>query len=342
MSTKLLPALSRALLSAVVALSIGAEARAEDDFLKDKIVTVYSPSPPGGSFHLYCDVVARNIAKYLPGEPTVIVNHRPGGGGVLASWMTNVAPTDGTVIAMISPGAVTDALVRNLKFDATKFRWLGSPASRAHIVTLWHTAPVEAVEDLKKAEIVVGASSRSDATYMVPAVVNAVLGARLKIVSGYAGGGAINLAMAQGEVMGRSNYYSGFASVRPDWIDEKKIRFMLSVGPDVPELPTLPNLRQFVKAGSPGSRLLDLVEVNFVIGQGFYVPPGMTDDRFKIMRGAFERMLKDPAAIAMFKERKLDFRPISGEKIEELIETQVKTADPAAVKALATIMGVKS
>lgn len=327
--------------AALAAVAVPARADVPADFLKDKVVTVLSPSPPGGSFHLYCEVVARNIGKYLPGKPTVIVQNRPGGGGVLAAYMMNVAPADGTALAMVAPGTITDGAVRKLKFDATKFRYLGSVASRAQTLAVWHTSPIKTIDDLKRMELIVGASSRTDATYLVPALINDLLGTKIKIVSGYAGGGGINVAVERGELHGRANYYSGFASVHPEWIAEKKIHFIVGVGPAVPELPQLPNLRDFVKAGTPEAKVLDLIDVNFVVGQAFYVPPRMEDARFAVIRKAFAAMMADATVAAEYEKRKLDFRPISGEQIDSIIG-KTFPVEPAVLDRLRTIMGVKS
>lgn len=314
-------------------------AQGDDSYYQGKTVTVVVPSGAGGSYHLYCQIVARHLGKHLPGNPTVITQNRPGAGGaVAAAYMMNVGAKDGTMLAMISPGAITDPLVREQRYDATKFNWLGSVATRAQLVAVWHTAPVKSVEDLKRTPITMGASGKSDAGFVVPSVINAVLGTKMKLILGYGSGGEINGALERGEIQGRGIYYSGFASVRPDWIRDNKVRFITGIGPAVPELPNLPNVRQFVKPGTVESRMLDLVELNFNVGQAFYAPPGMAEERVIMMRKAFDAMLADPALGGEYKHRNLDFQPLSGAAITTQIGAAFKSATPDVVQRLHKIL----
>ena len=110
-------------------MAVGAPAAAMDYFA-DKTVTVQVPSGSGGTYHAYCQMVQRNIAKYIPGTPKTVIQNLPGG-EKSAAYMYNVAPRNGTLIAMINPGAITTPLVRKLKYDARKFNWLGAPAARS-------------------------------------------------------------------------------------------------------------------------------------------------------------------------------------------------------------------
>ena len=330
-----------ALAAAVAAVAAVPQAYAQSgDTLKGRTVTVVVPSGPAGSYHAYCEVVSRHLGSHLPGQPTVIVNNRPGGGGATAaSFMMNVASKDGTVISMVSPGSITDPLVHPLKFDATKFNWLGTVASRAQMIAVWHTAPVKTVEDLKTHEITLSASGRSDAGFVVPTLINAVLGTKMKVILGYGSGGEMSVAMERGEVQGRGAYYSAFSSTQPEWIRDNKIRFLIAVGPPVPELPNAANVRDYVKPGSIDARVVALIELNFVVGQGFYLPPGVPAGRVAMMRKAFADMLADPTLAAELKKRQLDFQPQDGAAVERAITTAFQAADPAVIARLRQILG---
>ena len=330
-------------LASAIALAALADSQAlaQDgaSFYTGKTVTVVVPSGAGGSYHLYCEIVARHFGKHLPGKPTVIIQNRPGAGGaVAAAYMMNVAPKDGTMLAMISPGSITDPLIRKQRYDATKFNWLGSVATRAQLIVVWHTTPVKTVEDLKRVPIAMAATGRSDAGFVVPSVINAVLGTKMKIILGYGSGGEMNQALERGEVQGRGNYYSGVASVRPDWITENKVRFITGIGPEVPELPDLPNVRKFVKPGTVEARMLDLIELNFNVGQAFYAPPALSEGRVATMRKAFGAMLADPALRDDYVKRKLDFQPLGGEAIEVKIKEAFKSATPEVVERLRKVL----
>ena len=324
-----------------IAFAIGPAAHAAGFSLAGKTVTVVNPSDPGGSYHLYAEIVSHHLSKYLPGHPTVIVQDHPGAGGAAAAaYMMNVAPKDGTFLAEIAPGTITQPLVRNLRYDATKFDWLGSVASRSQVVAVWHTVPVKTIEDLKKTQITVAASGPGSAAYVVPAFVNAVLGTKMKIISGYKGGGAMNLALENGEVQGRGNYYSGFASVKPEWIRDHKLRFLIVLGKPIAQLPNVPTVQKFLKPGSVDAKVDKLMEMNFVVGQGFYLPPGVPSKVAAAMRKGFSAMLADPALRADCEKRRLDFEAQSGQEVHKEIVSAFSAADPAVVKRFRQIMGL--
>jgi tripartite-type tricarboxylate transporter receptor subunit TctC len=307
-----------------------------------KTISVFSPSNPGGSYHLYCEGVARHLGKHLPGNPTVILQAKPGGGGsVLAAYIANVAPKNGTMIAMISPGTITNAAVHRLKFKPAEFNWLGSVASRAQLMAVWHTAPVSSLDDLKTKQITAAASGKSDATYLLPALLNDLFGTRIKIISGYGGGGEMNAAMERGEVDSRGNYYSGFASIRPDWIRDNKIKFLVALGPKVPQLPNVANFHDLVKPGSIEAKMVAVTELNFVVGQAFYTSPGVPTPVVAAMQKAFSDMLASPELGPYYVSRKLDFSPIDAKEINEVIARGEAASEPAVLARLRRVLGVR-
>ena len=328
-----------ALTVVIASLTTGAAIAAADDYYNNRTVTVQVPSGSGGTYHVYCQLVSRHIGRHIPGSPKVIIQNLPGAGGAKsASYMMNVAPKDGSYISMIAPGVITDPLIRKHKFDARKFQWLGSVAARAFSIALWHAAPAKTIEDMKRIEITTGTSGKSSAGYVVPAFVNAVLGTKMKIITGYKSGGATNLAMERGEVEGRGNYYSGFTGVRPDWIRDNKIRFVLGIGPKHPALKGVPHLRDLIKPGSMEAKMYDLIELNFNVGQAFYAPPGVPADRMAVLRKAFSDMLADPELQKDIVKRRVEFQPQSAAEVEREIERGFKSAEPAVVKRLREIL----
>lgn len=330
-------ALALAPLAAVAASSAGAE-----DYYKGKTVTVQVPSGSGGTYHVYCQIVAGQIGKHIPGAPQVIIQNLPGAGGAKsASYMANAAPKDGSYIAMVAPGTITIPLVRNVKFDARKFQWLGSVAARAYTLAVWHTVPVKTIADMKKTEITVGTAGVGAAGYVVPSFINNALGTRMKIITGYKSGGETNLAMERGEVHGRGNFYSGFTGVRPDWITDRKIRFLLAIGPRNPALKGVPHVREVLKPDSEEAKVYDLIELNFNVGQAFYAPPGVAAEPVAILRKAFAAMLADPALVKEIEKRRVEFQPQSWQEVQRQVVEGFKSAEPAVVERLKAVMGSK-
>lgn len=340
-STRVFPTL--ALAASFVALAgVSVPVSAGEAFFKDRTVSVIVPVGPGGSFHIYAQIVARHLAKHIPGNPSVIVQNRPGAGGATsAAYVANAAPSDGTVIGKIVPGMLTHPLVhRGAGYDATRFQNLGAIAARDYVIAVWHTTPVKTWEDLKTHEVTLGATGRSSSGYVVPSFINGVLGTKMKIISGYGSGGDLNIAMERGETQARGNFYSGFTSVRPDWIRDDKIRILLTMGPERPATADVPRVRDLLQPDSVELKTFDLLEASFKQGQAFYVAESVPKERAMLLRKAFWDAMMDPALKAETEERRVDYGPIPGEEIDRIIAEGMKWADePAVLKMFRELMG---
>ena len=296
-------------------LALGAPLGAADYFA-GKVITIQVPSGPGASYHAYCQMVQRNIFKYIPGNPTTTIQNLPGGGGAKsASYMYNAAPKNGTVIAMIAPGTITVPLVRKVKYDARKFEWLGSPAARPYALWAWHTTGIKTLEDAKKKEVTVAQS-------------------------GFAGAGAVLVRMMNtGEAQSRTNFYSGFMAAQPNWIKEKKVIPLIGMGPrdKHKEFIGVPHMRDLLKPGSLDLKVYDVLALNLKVGQGFYIPQGSSKQVRDILGDAFDKMVADPDFERQILKRRIEFSPVPAAKIRKIIKDGFAAATPEVVKALKAI-----
>jgi tripartite-type tricarboxylate transporter receptor subunit TctC len=308
-------------------------ADAISDFYKGKTVTVTCPTPAGASFDLYTRLLSDHIGKHIPGKPSTIVQYRGGAGGAIsAGYMHNVAPKDGTEIAIVlSPTVLTPILRPDVKWDSSKWQWLGSMTPRPSVVSVWHTAPAKTLAEAKVKENIMGATNKNGEPYWLPAIMNAFLGTKFKIVQGYQGGADMNLAMEKGETHGRMNYWSGFTSVKADWIQDKKIIQFVQYGPRIKELSDVPSLRDLVKPGIE-RQIVEFVETAEIVGIGAYAPPGVSADRVAALRQAFDAALRDPALLADAEKRKLEIEPVSGKAIQDVVEKAAATPKPVLDK----------
>jgi tripartite-type tricarboxylate transporter receptor subunit TctC len=321
--------------SATALIALAATPAVSADYFAGKTITVQVPSGSGGTYHVYCQLVQRNLAKYIPGNPKTLIQNRPGSGGAKsASYMANVAPKDGSVIAMIAPGTITTPLVRKVKFDARKFIWLGAPAARASAIWVWNGHGVKTFEDIQKKEVALATSGFSSAGSVFPRLANALLGSKIKLIYGYKGGGAMNLSIEKGETMGRWNFYSGFTGVRPTWIPKGKIIPLLGVGPNHPKLAGIPHFKDLLKKGTTERALYDLLGMNLEVGQAFYLPPGTPKNVVSILRKSFAAMMADPAFKANIEKRRVEYSPVSVAQIEKKIKDAFDAATPEVLKAL--------
>lgn len=311
------------------------------DYFKDKTITVVVPSGSGGTFHIYCQLVQRHIDKHIPGNPKTIIQNRPGAGGVKSlRWMVSAAPKDGTVIAMINPGTTMTPILRpKMGYDATKLQWLGAPSIRTYTLGVWHTVPINSIEDAKKTEVTLASTGRGATSTLLPELMNKLLGTKFKVIHGYKGGGAMNLAVERGEVMGRTNYYSGYTGARPHWLRDGKIKFLATFGPPRPEVKNVPRFVDMVKPGID-RQMVEILESNFNVGQGFYVPPEVPKNIVNILRTAFNDMFKDPEFLAEAKKRHVPTFTRSWQQVEEAV--RVGYASPKeATERLATLLGYR-
>jgi tripartite-type tricarboxylate transporter receptor subunit TctC len=325
--------------AAALAFGVAVPAASAADFA-GKTVTVIVPSGSGGTFHIYGQIFARHIGKHLPGNPTVVVQNRPGAGGVkAANYAANAAPADGTVMSEINPGSVVVPLLRKVKYDARKFKWLGTLATRTYTLGVWHNVDADTLEKHKSAEVVMGSSGVGSINYQIPYFLNAVMGTKYKIIKGYKGGGAINLAMERGEVQGRGNFYSGYTGAKPHWIRDKKVKFFATLGPSRPEVAGVPKLSDFI-TGTENKKMYSLLEVGFHVGQSFFLPPGAPKDVVDTSRKAFDAMMKDPEMLADAKKRRVPVRYASAAEVSRIVDEAYKVESHVADK-LGKILGYK-
>jgi tripartite-type tricarboxylate transporter receptor subunit TctC len=302
-----------------------------DEFYRGRNVTFLVGEAVGGGYDGYSRLVAAHIGRHIPGNPAVVVQNMPGGAGVTAAnHLYVVAPKDGTVIGMLDQGLYLDqALGRpGLSFDVNKFNWIGRVLRVTAVLVSWHTTPVKTVEDLKKNQLIVsatGASSRQNW-----AVLNAVVGTKLKIIGGYTGTNSSLLALERGEIEGCSSPWVVLASTKKDWLQDKKVNVLLQtsleVHPDLVQVPRMVDL-----APDPESeRILRLFSSPYSIGRSVVAPPGLPDIFVAALRQAFDETLTDPAFQAHAANSGLEIDSLSGKELQALITAGGEI--PAAVR----------
>ncbi len=315
-----------------------AAADAIADFYRGRTVTIMVPSGLGATLGLYGRLVSEHLVKHIPGNPNLILASRPGGGGTKgASYAYNAAPKDGTFIAEVLSASVLSGKLRKFKFDAAKFQWIGSVTPRPIVVTAWHTAPATTLAGAKRTEVILGSTGLGSETYLAPALMNALLGTKFKIVKGYKGGAALNKAMEQGETQGRMNYWSGWTAGKPNWVRDNKLRHFVQYGTFIKELPNVPQFKNLVNTDLE-RQMLTFMEASPKVGMGFWVAPGVAADKVKALRTAFMATMRDPAFLADAKKRRAPVDPITGEEPQRIVAEAYKTPDHV-IRALKQRLG---
>ncbi len=316
------------LLAALIAA--GAHAQSTGAFA-GKNVTMYIGFGPGGGYDMWARVVAAHIGKHLPGSPTVTPQNMPGGGSYRAAgYMYNVAPKDGTAIAMIARDAALGPLTGEpgAQFDATKLSYLGTPATETNICIAYNTAAVKTARDLTEKELIIGDTGPGTGTYSYPVALNAILGTKFKRVGGYQSSADVFLAMERGEVQGICESLDSVNVRRPDWISSGTVSVLFQGGtqpnPALKNVPFVVDLAQ----SAEDKQAIEFLYAGQGIGRPFIAPPGLPPERLKMLRDAFDATMTDPEFIAEANLRKLTLDPAGGEQLQTLIEKTYATPRP--------------
>lgn len=326
-------------LLAGVALAVTTGARAEGvaDFYRGKTITLVIGVSAGGDYDIRARLLARHMAKYIPGNPAIVPQNMVGGGGlVAANWLAKVAPRDGTALLAISSNLPVGQAIglEGVNFDVAKFSWIGNTTDSPNVVTAWHTAGVKTIDEARQKQLVLGASARSSGSYYYPAALNMFAGTRFKIVLGYPGGNDINIAMERGEVGGRgSNSWASWKTTHPDWLAEHKIFMLAQVGlKRSPELPDVPLLQELV-SDPEAKDVLTFISADTAISRPIVSTPDVPADRLAALRQAFDKAMTDRDLLAEAKQADMDISPMRGEDAQKVAEMIVSTRPAVIAKA---------
>jgi len=259
-------------------------------------------SPAGGGYDAMARAIARHIGAHLPGNPTVVVRNMPGAGGITSmNYLFNAAERDGSVLALVQNNTPLEPLfgTKQARYDATRLAWLGTPSFEVAMVLLWHTVPVNSVDDLRRQETKVGASGANSTPAFYARLLNSTLGTRMKVINGYPGQNDALLAMERGELDGYPSVFeSALTSTRPNWIADKVAKAIVQYGPErltkLNEVPFAPDL----VSNAQDKQLMEAAFTPLALGRPLAMPPDVPADRLVAMRKALAETFADPAFLA--------------------------------------------
>src|ERR1700704_4928935 len=184
----LMAGLLKAIAIAVVValgLALPAPARSAEDFYRSHTITILVGFTAGGGYDLYARVLARHMGRHVPGNPAIVVQNMPGAGSLKATqFVYSHAPQGETVLATVSRGMVTEPLLNDAKFDATKLTWLGSITSETSVCATWSASPVRSWPDMFAREFTLGGSATGADPDTFALILRNVFGAKVKLVTG--------------------------------------------------------------------------------------------------------------------------------------------------------------
>jgi hypothetical protein len=292
---------------------------------KGETINISIGYPAGGAPDLYFRVLARHFGRHIPGNPTIIPKNMPGAGTLrAANYIYNVAAKDGTELANFSSSATVEPLMDNdqARFDATKFSWLGSMNQEINFCGIWQRpgAPTSFADMLTRETVFASSGGLTSFGYQHPLIFKNVLGANVRMVSGYPGLPQAYIAMQQGEANGLCGLVrTHIKTLWPKDVQEGRFKIIVQLGPKTTnELGDVANIFDFAKT-EEDRKIFEFHFNTKLLGRPLAGPPGVPKERLAILRKAFQDTMRDPEFLAEAQKANLDIDPATHEQVEQLL-----------------------
>ena len=327
----------------VVAPVNAASAQSMADHFRGKTIRILVPSTPGGDRALYPLTLAPYFSKQIPGNPNIQVVFMPGAGGSTAvNNAYSVAAPDGlTLVTPLVAVATAQAVgEESVKYDVTKFNWIGRISDATRTLLMSSKVHARTLSELRGREVIIGASSRTSESYLMPAFMNKMFGTKFKIVTGYQSAGKRNLALETGETQAAITTWNDIRTYHLDWIREGGImRLVVQIAlTKHPELPNVPLLLDYAE-NQADRDLLEFMSSSSQMGQPYAAPPGVPAPIVETLRRAFDATMKDPAYLEKMQTAKMEFNPITGEELTEIVMRTMRAPRDVIQRYKDTIAG---
>jgi tripartite-type tricarboxylate transporter receptor subunit TctC len=335
---------SRLAMLALAAFTAAAEpARADSvaDFYKGRTINYFLATTAGGSWDVYLRVLINHWVKHIPGNPAIVLQYQPGGGGVKTlEYMYGIAPKDGTAIATPLPTSLVYSALnpRAVSYKPQRFQWIGNMARTQDVISVWHAVPIKTIADAQEAVATMGVTGPGSNTFFDIAMANSLLGTKFKMVQGYRGSVELDLAMERRETDGRANTWDGWAAAKPDWLAKKWVVHLVQIGlSKLPEIGDVPLFLDLLK--NPADRqVAEFLSAAIALGRTIFAPPDVPAERIAALRRAFDATMTDPAYLEECKTRNLSTGgPMTGEQMEALMLRMFGSPPELTERAKATV-----
>ncbi|HEX2930526.1 MAG TPA: tripartite tricarboxylate transporter substrate-binding protein [Candidatus Binatia bacterium] len=319
-------------------------APAGDDFFKGKVIRIVVGFSAGGGFDTFARTLSRSMGKYIPGNPSIVVENMTGAGSLIsANHIYRVAKPDGLTIGAFNGNQILGQLVgaQGINFDARKMEWMGAPGYNHDLCVLSQKMGITSGEQwlALKTPLKLGGSAPGTPTDDGPKILKEAIGLPMRLISGYKGTADIRVAVESGEVDGICGF--SWASVRSTWrkaIESGQVIVVMQNAPKAhAELPKVPLAISFAKTAEARQLIESGVHQPSAITYGYSLPPGTPKDRLQILRKAFLQAVKDADFLNDAAKANLEIAPASGEEIEQSIQNLFKTP-PAVVAKLKEVL----
>jgi tripartite-type tricarboxylate transporter receptor subunit TctC len=319
---------------------------ATDEFFKGKTIRIVVGFAAGGGFDTYSRVIGRHMGKFIPGNPSIIVENMTGAGSlVTANHVYRVAKPDGLTIGHFIGGLIMQQVMggSGIEFDARKFGMIGVPVKENVVCALRKETGITNMDSwlAAKTPLKLGGTAPGSTTDDVVKVLKEAIGLPVQLVSGYKGTADIRLAADSGELAGGC---WAWESIKVTWRQALQARDVMVVLQAIPkshpELSSIPLATDFAKTDE-AKKLIDAgIHDTQIFTRPYVLPPGTPKERLQLLRKAFLDTLKDKEFLAEAEKSKLDVDPIPGEQVEKIVDGLFKL-DPNTLAKLKQVLTTK-
>ena len=329
-------------LVAAMLVCAAAPSTAQDvaSFYRGKTVRIIVGFSSGGGYDVYGRLLSRHIGKYIPGNPTVVVQNMPGAASLKAlQFLDQGAPADGATIVTFNPGLIMGSLTAPARtpLDFTKFAWIGNISEDIRVCYTWHGKGIRNWKELlAKDQIVFGNTGAGTSAFIDDRMLQMLFGVKLKMVQGYPGSADKKISIESGELDGDCGSWT---SLPEDWLRDKKIdihaRFSKTLAPGMPaNVPWAGDLLQT----ETQLQTYRLLVTGAEIGRPFLASKSIPTDRLAALRTAFDQAMKDPEFLAEAEKQRLIIGPDPGAVVEKRI-AEIYATPPDVVARAKEIAG---
>ena len=322
---------------------------AQTPFYQGKTITIVVPTKAGDFYDVQARLLAEHMPKHIPGAPNIIVQNMPGAASLIAAnYVYSAAKPDGLTLASFYSALYLDQLAKRpeVKFDWTKWNWIGSTARSNHLLYMRSDTPYKSMDDVRRASKPpkCGATgTTSTANYLVK-LFEETLGTKFDIVTGYPAGVDIDMAVERGEVQCRAFTIAAYFGREPfiSWSKRNFVTVLIQTGAKrderLPDVPTIYELMDRYQTAAGPRQLATALLAAGDFGRPIAAAPGVPADRLKILREAFDKAIADPQLLADAKKRKLEIDPTPGDELAVLAK-KVMSATPEIAAKVKQMLG---
>jgi tripartite-type tricarboxylate transporter receptor subunit TctC len=309
-------------------------------YYQGKTITILRGGEPGGTGDVQARALIPYLKKYLPGNPTIIIENMPGAAGrKAANYIYSSAKPDGLTIGAVGAGLVVGPILGlpGTQYDLAKLIYLGSTESGdPYVFVSRKESGLDSIEKLRATSgIKIGAQAIGHPIYVCGRMFAYLFGMKdPKFVVGY-GGRELDIALASGEIDARANGADSILQRNREALDKGEILLLagLSIprGKTHPRFAKLPELETFAR-NDRERQLIELFRTFLYPRWPYILPPGTSPETVKTLRAAMAKTFADVEFRKDFKNMMTnDVTPLTGEEVETAIRELPRAPEAVAL-----------